>query len=767
MIPLSALGGSGANAGGSGPPSSRGPGMTSGMTGMGLGLGMGMSDSVSGSNNSGNMIPLGALGGGSLSHSTGPASGMGIPGMSPPSGLPPSMEPPMSQPPPSFMSDVTNLPSTGAPPTAFKPGEAEETALAEVGKTAKDYLDVLMPISIPAGEEDSRPVPKQVACLENGTDLFKMFDVDMHRFDPKAVRKAYHKMALFVHPEKLGREPSVADKARFTKLKQSYTVVMDEQLRGVYRQHCFGISGSGGCPAQGHEVALSKALELGRELRKMGEERAIVLHKAAETGWSVQQKDQDGRKMRGDGRKNAHQFNLFGEISSEEDDNQILEKERRMMSIIQILEMSPKYADVFLERARVLLLEPNISSPAAGGAFTMKEEPQLLALLNDSPKTVQRHLRRLRTSIKQMNWAMTSLLQHKDSPWRGLEVKGSLVEHGTVKLLEIVKSGIAFGKFSEVHEVDFSKLVDNVHRLYMDVFERRGQELLRAAIQAERTVVYLLPESEGRLPDGTRIVLKELKARPDLNGKAGIITGWDYTLRRYNVELERQEAKKDTSDAPANPDLLNLGDVSDAEEEEEKEGLAIPKKLVLMPKNAQVDMEPARKKLEELVKSWNAWRQRPRSVSATQDAEAVAAALGPPLESMAGYLRDACSAVQTAASCPDGADLVADECRESLQGARNLAAKLLGEEPQEPPPPPSLTEPPPTLVALESGDKVSQTLKEAAEVAAAGIEIKQAVKRKSRSRGKKRKSRSRSRSRRRRRRRSSSSSSSSRRPRKK
>ena len=51
--------------------------------------------------------------------------------------------------------------------------------------------------------------------------------------------------------------------------------------------------------------------------------------------------------------------------------------------------------------------------------------------------------------VRQMNWAMTSLLAHKDSPWRGLEVKGSLAEHGCVKLLEIMKSGMAVGKFSE------------------------------------------------------------------------------------------------------------------------------------------------------------------------------------------------------------------------------------------------------------------------------------------------------------------------------
>merc|ERR1719343_884957 len=158
----------------------------------------------------------------------------------------------------------------------------------------------------------------------------------MHRFDEKAARKGYHKMAAFLQPDKLGREATAADRARFTKLKQAYTVIMDDQLRAVYRQHCYGIAGSGGCPAQGHTAALAKALEMGRDLRKMGEERAIVLHKASETGWTVQQKDQDGRTMKGDGRKQAHEFNIFGDISSSEDDAE-LEKERRGMNVEQIL----------------------------------------------------------------------------------------------------------------------------------------------------------------------------------------------------------------------------------------------------------------------------------------------------------------------------------------------------------------------------------------------------------------------------------------------
>merc|ERR1719343_713707 len=118
-------------------------------------------------------------------------------------------------------------------------------------------------------------------------------------------------------------------------------------------------------------------------------------------------------------------------------------------------------------------------------------------------------------------------------------------------------------------------------------------------------------------------------------------------------------------------------------------------------KNVQVDLDPSAKSLQQLVKDWNTWRKRARSVSATQDAEAVAAALGPPLESMANYMQEAASAVSTASACgKDGADLIADECREALQNARNLAAKLLGEEPQEPPAPPPLNEPPAPIVPV-------------------------------------------------------------------
>lgn len=717
------------------------------------------------------MIPLGALGGMGKPAMSMSTSVGGAPMMMPPSGPPPSMAPPGGAPPGAseaspelggLTPEQLGLPQTPSMPTSLGPGgpkapqEQPGDTLAEMSKVAKDYLDVLMPISIPSSGEDSRPVPKQVQCLEDGTDLFKMFDVDMHRFDPKAVRKGYHRMACFVHPDKLGREATVGDKARFTKLKQAYTVIMDDQLRAVYRQHCYGIAGSGGCVALGHTSALAKALEMGRELRKMGEERAIVLHKASETGWSVQQKDQDGRTMRGDGRKLAHQFNLFGDISSS-DDNAELEKERRGLTVLQILEKSPRYADLFLEKVKPILLDPKVSTAAAGGAFTMLEEPKLLDLLNESPKSVQRHLRRTRSAVKQMNWAMTALLQHKESPWRGLEVRASLVEHGVIKFLEIVKSGLAIGKFSQVHEEDFAKLLDNLHRLYMDIFERRGQELLRAAVQAELHVVYLLPESGGRLPDGTRVILQDLKSRADLNGKGGLISGWDYSLQRYTVELDKEEVKNPDKLLPSNPDFIAVEDVDDADEpdEEESQGLvlAIPKKLMVMPKNALVDLEPPRKRLETLLKDWISWMRRPRSVSATQDAEAVAAALGPPLESMAGYLQEAASALSAgAAGGRDGADLIAFECRESLQGARNLAAKLLGEEPEEPPNPPPMHEPPPALVPFKaSDDEVSRVLKEAAEVAAMGIEIKQ---KRSRSRGKRR---SRSRSRRRRRHRSSSS----------
>jgi len=736
MIPLSALGGGG---GGIRPPGGfniNGPPMGGG----------------------GGMIPLGALGGG-MGKPMMPGSGAGpAPFMAPPSGAPPSMAPPAGGP---LMGSAGMAPQqstflqTASMP--FSPQGQQRSAgagdtLAEVGKEAKDYLDVLMPIAIPKNDEDDRPVPKQVQCLENGTDLFKIFDVDMNHFDAKAVRKTFHRLSVFVHPDKLGREATAADQARFTKLKQAYTVIMDDQLRAVYRQHCYGIAGSGGLPAQGHDAALCKSLEMGRDLRKMGEDRAIVLHKASETGWTVQQKDQDGRSMRGDGRKQAHQFNLFGEISSSDDDAE-LEKERRGLSIQQILEKSPKYADSFLDKVKPILLDPKVSNSAAGGAFTMLDEPKLLDYLNENPKTLQKHLRKTRAAAKQMNWAMTTLLQHKESPWRGLEVRASLVEHGTVKFLEIMKSGTAIGKFNQVHVDDFAKLLDNIHRLYMDIFERRGQELLRAAVNAELQVVYVLPESGGRLPEGTRVILHDLKSRADLNGKRGAISGWDFSLQRYTVELDREEAKNPDKLLPSNPDLMSLEDIEDADEDDEEETalqLAIPKKLMIVPKNASVDLDPPLKKLESLVKDWNSWMRRPRSVSASQDAEAVAAALGPPLESMAGYLQEAASALAAGlAGGRDGADLIAFECRESLQGARNLAAKLLGEEPQEPPPPPPLNEMLP-VVTMKADDPMSRVMKEAAEVAAAGIEIKK----KSRSRGRKK---SRSRSRKRRRRRSSSS----------
>merc|ERR1740120_13204 len=193
-------------------------------------------------------------------------------------------------------------------------------------------------------------------------------------------------------------------------------------------------------------------------------------------------------------------------------------------------------------------------------------------------------------------------------------------------MLDIIKSGIAVGKFSEVHEEDFAKLLDNLHRLYMDIFEKRGQELLRAAIQAELTVVHLLPESGGRLPDGTKVILQELKSRADLNGKRGTIMGWDYALQRYTVEIDKEEGAGKRQ-AIQNPDMLGIGDLEDQDDDDEEEqnqmALAIPKKLMLVPKNALVDLAPPARKLEDMVKNWNSWRARPRSVSASQDADAV------------------------------------------------------------------------------------------------------------------------------------------------
>lgn len=747
MIPISALGGSR-------PP---GPGQMGGGEGMqpgGFNSNMIPLGSLGGAGGGGggggnNMVPLGSLGG------SGGMPRMGGPDLYDPEGAP-MMEPPPGGPP--NMSPPSGAPEMQGGPPSFGPGANNdyETTLAEVGKSAKDYLDPLMPIAIPEEMEDSRPVPKQVQKLENGTDIFKMFDVDAQRFDPKAVRKGFHKMAALVNPEKLGRKPTPADEARWVKLKQAYTVIMDEQLRAVYRQHCFGIAGSGGTKAEGHDAALGKALVLGRELRKMSEERAIVLHKASETGWSQQQKDQDGRTMRGENRKHAHQFNLFADISSSEDEDAELEKERRGLEVKQILEKSPKYADSFLDRAMPLLQDLKVSKRAAGGAFTMLDKPLVAEWLAESPKTVQKLLRKLRTSVKQMNWAMTSLLQNKDSPWRGLEVRASLVEHSTVKMLDSIRSGLAFGKFNEVHHDDFSKLLDNIHKLYMDLFEKRGQDLLRGAINAELDVVYKLPESEGRLPEGSRIILQDLVSRNDLNGKGGTVTGWDYSLQRYTIEPDRPKEREPTNPtlAPANPDLLAMGDEDldgdDDEEEQTKVELAIPKKMMVLRKNVMVDLDPCAKNLTVLMRDWNTWRRRARSVSATQDAEAVAAALGPPLESMANFIQEAASAVSTASACGrDGADLIADECREALQNARNLAAKLLGEEPKEPPAPPPLNEPPPVLAVAQPMDEQTKILKEAAEVAQAGIEI--SLKKKSRSRGRRR-----SRSRRRRRRHSSS-----------
>merc|ERR1712066_272502 len=94
-------------------------------------------------------------------------------------------------------------------------------------------------------------------------------------------------------------------------------------------------------------------------------------------------------------------------------------------------------------------------------------------------------------------------------------------------------------------------------------------------------------------------ILQDLGARKDLNGKAGQITGWDYALQRYTVELEREEKKLTNPVLPSNPDMLGADDDFDADDdddEQDKTELAIPKKLMVLRKNVQVDLEPCAKK---------------------------------------------------------------------------------------------------------------------------------------------------------------------------
>jgi len=685
-------------------------------------------------------------------------TGMGAPNMAPPNMPPPNMPPPGMAPPnmgPSLtpMTPMTPMPGTAAAsgmagdasgagpaasmvPRSFGPGGNDPDAacdtLAEVGKTAQEHLDVLMPIgSIKEKDDDAieRPVPKQLAVLENGTDIFKMFDCDPYRYDAKAVKKGFHRLSVFANPDKLGREATEADKKRFMKLKQAFTVIADDQMRAMYRQYCFGIAGSGGCAAEGHEAALEKALTMGRDLRKIADERAIVLAKASETGWSETRDDQ-GRKMGMGSRKVATQFNLFADLSSEDDEDPQTLKKRRSMSVQQIAEESAKCADAFLDKTKPILTDPKISTSAAGNAFMMKNNPPLSQWLSENPKSVQRMLRKLRTSVKSMSWAATALLQHVDSPWRGLETRISLVEKGIVDFLEIVKSGLVFGKFGEVHEKDFQRLLDNIHKLYTDLYEKRGQQLLRKCIDSELSVVHLLPESGGRLPDKTRVTLQGLVARPDLNGKAGVITSWDFMLQRYTVHLDRPPPKEmmAVANAPSNPDMLGLDDMDEddlgedvAEQQEEKKA-DIPQKLMAKPQNVLVDLHPAKDTLELLVKNWNKWRTTARSLALGQDAEAVAAALAPPLEALAGYISEAASSVATACMCGgDGADLMEFSCRESLREARMLAAKLLGEEPTEPPPPPPMQEPARDVLVVAPMTEADQKLKDAAELAEVAI----------------------------------------------
>mmetsp|Transcript_40327 Transcript_40327/g.127697 ORF Transcript_40327/g.127697 Transcript_40327/m.127697 type:complete len:138 (-) Transcript_40327:469-882(-) len=132
MIPLSALGGGG---GGIRPPG--------GFNSNGSPIGGG-----------GGMIPLGALGGG-MGKPMMPGSGAGpAPFMAPPSGAPPSMAPPAGgmAPQQSTFLQTASMPNSAQTQRSAGSGDT----LAEVGKEAKDYLDVLMQIAIPKNDEDDR-----------------------------------------------------------------------------------------------------------------------------------------------------------------------------------------------------------------------------------------------------------------------------------------------------------------------------------------------------------------------------------------------------------------------------------------------------------------------------------------------------------------------------------------------------------------------------------------------------------------------------------
>merc|ERR1712224_927954 len=90
------------------------------------------------------------------------------------------------------------------------------------------------------------------------------------------------------------------------------------------------------------------------------------------------------------------------------------------------------------------------------------------------------------------------------------------------------------------------------------------------------------------------------------NGKGGTVTGWDYALQRYSVEVDQKEKAEKDSAMVSNPDLLNADDIdADEDEEQQQVELAIPKKLMLLPKNAQADLAPAKTRLDNLVKEWN------------------------------------------------------------------------------------------------------------------------------------------------------------------
>ena len=66
------------------------------------------------------------------------------------------------------------------------------------------------------------------------TSLYSIFDLSQDSATPSSIKKAYHKLALRCHPDKLSPEEREDGTKRFQAITAAYSVLSDADKRSYY-----------------------------------------------------------------------------------------------------------------------------------------------------------------------------------------------------------------------------------------------------------------------------------------------------------------------------------------------------------------------------------------------------------------------------------------------------------------------------------------------------------------------------------------------------